>query len=84
VVQPGGRVQVQGRPQGGRSGRLGRFLPLVDAFWVDVEGPRGGLSRAALLGQARGFGAEARIVLAAFVGFKRVFHDEGKMPPCSV
>ncbi len=37
-----------------------------------------------MLGQAQGFGAEGRIVLEAFVGFCRVFHDVGKIPPCSV
>ena len=56
-------------------------MPLVEAFGVDVERPGGGLGRAALLGQVQGFGAESRIVLAAVVGFWRVFHDEGKIPP---
>ena len=84
LVQFGGRGRVQGRAQRGRHRRLGRFLPLAEAFWVDIERACGGLGRTALLGQAQGFDAEGRIVLAAVVGFWRLFHDEGKIPPCSV
>ena len=84
LAQLGRRIRVQGRPQRGRHRYLGGFLPLVDAFGVDVEGPRGGLGRTALRGQAQGFGAEGRIILAAFVRFWRGFYDEGKIPPCSV
>ena len=60
---------------------LCRFVPLLDAFGVDVQRSGGGLGRAALLGQAQGFGAEGRIILTAFVGVWRVFRDEGKTPP---
>jgi hypothetical protein len=66
---------------GGRGRRLGRFLPLADALRVDVERPGRSLGRAALRGQAQGFGTEGRVVFAALVGFWRVFHDEGKTPP---
>ena len=73
-------------PQCGRNWRLGSFLPLVEAFRVNVERPPGGLGRAALRGQAQrqSSGAEGHIVRAAIVGFCRVFHDEGEIPLCSV
>ena len=59
---------------------MDRFLPPVNAFGVDVERPGGGVGRAALRGQAQGFDAEGRIVRAAIVGFRGVFHDEGEIP----
>ena len=46
---------------------------MVEAFGVDVQRPDGGLDRAALCGQAQGFGAEGRIVLAAVVRFLASF-----------
>ena len=64
--------------------RLGGFLPLVEALRAGVQRPSRGLGRAAWLGQAQGFSAEGGIIFAAFVRFWRVFHDEGKIPPCSV
>ena len=84
LAQLGGRGRVQRRPQRGGHRRSGGFLPLVEAFRVDVERPRGGLGRAALLGQAQGFGAGGRVVRVALVGFWRVFYDDGKIPPYTV
>ena len=78
------RGRVQRRVQCGRNRRLGRFMPLAEAFGVDVERPGGGLGRAALRGQAQGFSAAGRVVFAAVIGFRSVFHDRGKMPPYSV
>ena len=49
-----------------------------------VERPGGGLGRAALRGQAQGFGTDGRVILAALVGFEGVFRDEVKIPPCCV
>ena len=80
-MQLGGRGRVQRRAQRGRHRRLCRFVPLLDAFRVDVQHSGGDLGRAALLGQAHSFGAEGRIIRAAFVGVWRVFRDEGKKPP---
>ena len=74
-------VRVQGRAQRGRHRRLGGFLPLVDAFWVDIHRLRGGLGQTVLLIQAQGFGTEDRIVLEVPVGVWRVFRDEGKTLP---
>ena len=39
------------------------------------------MGRAALCGQAQGYGKEGHIVLTAFVGFSRVFHDKRKTHP---
>ena len=42
--------RVQRRPQRNRDRRLGGFFPLIDAFRINVQRPRGGLGRTALLG----------------------------------
>ena len=64
-------------------GQVGKNRPPAQFEYFRFEpGPEAfGLGRAALLGQAQGFGTEGRIVLAAVVGFWRVFLDEAKLPP---
>ena len=84
MAQFGGRGRVQFRPASSRYWRERFFLPLVAQFGVDIRGARGGLGRAALLGQAQGFGAEGRVIAPAFRGLGAVFHDEGNVPPFSV
>ena len=81
MAQLESRGRVQRRPQCGRHRRLSGFLPLVEAFGVDVQGAGSRLGRAALRGQPQGLGAEGRVVRAAVVGFRSVFHDKGKIPP---
>nr|WP_245897056.1 hypothetical protein [Hymenobacter nivis] len=84
LAQFGGRSRIQGGPQYGYNQCLGGFLPPVKPFGVQIQRPRNGLGQAALLGQAQGSGTEARVILAAFIGFWRVVHDEGKILPSHI
>ena len=69
---------------GRRHGRKRVFLPLVQAFGVNVQGAGRGLGRAAFTGQAKGLGPEGGVIAPTFAGWGTVFHDVGKIRPYSV
>ena len=59
---------------------LGSFLPRIELLGVDIPGASGDQRGAAFAGQAQGFGAEGRVVLAVIIGFQSFLHDDKKIP----
>ena len=84
LAQFGGGGRVQFRAMGRRHGGKRFFLPLVQAFGVNVQGAGGGLGRAAFTGQAKGLGPEGGVIAPTFAGWGTVFQDIGKIRPYSV
>jgi hypothetical protein len=84
LAQLSRRGRVQFSPTGRRHGGKGFFLPLINAFGVDVKGTRRSLDRAAFSGQAQGSGPEGVVVAPTFVGGRAVFHNMRKVRPYSI
>ena len=63
--------------------QMGRFLPVIEPFGIDIQGAGSGQHRAAFAGQAQGFDPEDRIITRPFRR-RSFFHGFGRLTPNSL